>query len=257
MGWRARVVRRGRRRGRRGAVLGGSRVGAAAGSSPFEQPARTRHQGKGADGSREHRVHLSRGACPDVTAGRAANSGGLSRGATGTRAEPASDDHDRLRSPWASPQPQPVPRHGPLDATTTAPQGPRPGRRRHRHVIKRDRRRDGRACPRTFATDGTIQRASFGGADSAPNLAMHYSRAHEVTWKTLRGLKKDLVAFQDACRSRQGADHRRRRGRGPGARPHPRRRRGARGGVVRRPRPRRPPPGAAEPGHDGGRGADA
>lgn len=55
--------------------------------------------------------------------------------------------------------------------------------------------------PVEFAFAGSIQKASFGGADAAPNLALHYSRAHEVTWKTLRGLKEDLVAFQEACRT--------------------------------------------------------
>ena len=55
--------------------------------------------------------------------------------------------------------------------------------------------------PQEFATAGAIQRASFGGADAAPNLALHYTRAHEVTWKTLLGVKQDLVAFQEACRT--------------------------------------------------------
>jgi hypothetical protein len=55
--------------------------------------------------------------------------------------------------------------------------------------------------PTKFASDGTIQKASFGGGDAAPNLALHYSRAHEVIAKTLLGVKEDLVTFQDACRN--------------------------------------------------------
>ena len=55
--------------------------------------------------------------------------------------------------------------------------------------------------PTRFETDGTIQKASFGGADSAPNLALHYSRAHEVISQTLLGVKQDLETFQDACRN--------------------------------------------------------
>lgn len=54
--------------------------------------------------------------------------------------------------------------------------------------------------PDEFETTGSIQPASFGGADAAPELALHHSRAHEVTYKTLRGLKDDLITFQDACR---------------------------------------------------------
>lgn len=55
--------------------------------------------------------------------------------------------------------------------------------------------------PVEFAFAASIQNGSFGGAESAPNLALHYSRAHEVTWKTLLGLKQDLEAFQQACRN--------------------------------------------------------
>jgi hypothetical protein len=53
--------------------------------------------------------------------------------------------------------------------------------------------------PSEFASAGAIQKTSFGGADAAPNLALHYTRAHEVTWKTLRGVKADLVKFEEAC----------------------------------------------------------
>jgi uncharacterized protein YwlG (UPF0340 family) len=68
------------------------------------------------------------------------------------------------------------------------------------HVIKQIETEMAVLEPEKFEAAGTIQRASFGGADAAPNLALHYTRAHEVTWKTLRGVKDDLVKFQDACR---------------------------------------------------------
>lgn len=54
--------------------------------------------------------------------------------------------------------------------------------------------------PVEFAFDGLIRQGSFGGADSAPGLALHYTRAHDVTWKTLVGVKEDLEAFQQSCR---------------------------------------------------------
>ncbi|WP_148612150.1 hypothetical protein [Nocardioides rubriscoriae] len=54
--------------------------------------------------------------------------------------------------------------------------------------------------PVDFESEGAIRPTSFGGADAAPELALHHSRAHEVTYKTLIGLKDDLVAFQEACR---------------------------------------------------------
>lgn len=53
--------------------------------------------------------------------------------------------------------------------------------------------------PVGFAFEALVYPSSFGGADSAPNLGTHYSRAHEVIWKTLDGLKKDLQTFQEAC----------------------------------------------------------
>lgn len=68
-------------------------------------------------------------------------------------------------------------------------------------VIKRIEEEMSDLLPAEFAFAGSIQNASFGGAESAPNLALHYSRAHEVIWKTLYGVKKDLETFQDACRA--------------------------------------------------------
>lgn len=55
--------------------------------------------------------------------------------------------------------------------------------------------------PVEFRVAGSIQSASFGGADRAPNLALHHTRAHEVIWKTLLGVKQDLETFQEACRN--------------------------------------------------------
>ncbi len=54
--------------------------------------------------------------------------------------------------------------------------------------------------PVGFAFGALIYPTAFGGADRAPNLGTHYSRAHEVTWKTLEGIKQDLEDFQEACR---------------------------------------------------------
>lgn len=54
--------------------------------------------------------------------------------------------------------------------------------------------------PVAFAFGALIQAPSFGGADSASNLALHYSKAHEVTWKTLRGVKEDLLDYQRSLR---------------------------------------------------------
>ncbi len=59
--------------------------------------------------------------------------------------------------------------------------------------------------PAEFESDGAIQPTSFGGADAAPELALHHRRAHEVTYKTLRGLKDDLITFQEACRKAKEA----------------------------------------------------
>lgn len=68
-------------------------------------------------------------------------------------------------------------------------------------VIKRIDEEMAELLPVEFAFAGSIQSASFGGADSAPHLALHYSRAHEVIWKTLYGVKQDLETFQEACRT--------------------------------------------------------
>lgn len=54
--------------------------------------------------------------------------------------------------------------------------------------------------PEAFAFAASIQESSYGGAESAANLALHYNRAHEVIWKTLRGIREDLSSFQQACR---------------------------------------------------------
>ena len=54
--------------------------------------------------------------------------------------------------------------------------------------------------PVAFAFGALIHAPAFGGADSAPGLSMHYSKAHEVTWKTLKGVKQDLLDFQQALR---------------------------------------------------------
>ncbi len=53
--------------------------------------------------------------------------------------------------------------------------------------------------PVGFAFGALIAPSSFGGPDSAPNLGLHYTRAHEVIWKTLDGIKQDLMSFQEAC----------------------------------------------------------
>ena len=53
--------------------------------------------------------------------------------------------------------------------------------------------------PVGFAFGALVYPSSFGGADSAPGLGLHYSRAHEVIWKTLEGIKQDLSAFAVAC----------------------------------------------------------
>lgn len=55
--------------------------------------------------------------------------------------------------------------------------------------------------PAGFAFGALIAPSSFGGPDSAPNLGLHYTRAHEVIWKTLDGIKQDLMSFQEACES--------------------------------------------------------
>lgn len=86
-------------------------------------------------------------------------------------------------------------------ANTSAPQGLDLAVEAIDNVIKQIETEMAVLVPSEFASAGAIQKTSFGGADAAPNLALHYSRAHEVTWKTLRGVKEDLVSFQEACRN--------------------------------------------------------
>ncbi|MFB9311547.1 hypothetical protein [Nocardioides plantarum] len=88
-----------------------------------------------------------------------------------------------------------------VPTTSSAPQGLDLAVEAIDDVIKRIEAEMDLLQPNEFASAGTIQSVSFGGADAAPNLALHYTRAHEVTWKTLRGVKSDLVAFQEACRT--------------------------------------------------------
>jgi hypothetical protein len=54
--------------------------------------------------------------------------------------------------------------------------------------------------PVEFEDKGYIAAGSFGGADQAPGLALHHTRAHGVTADTLTGVKTDLENFQVACR---------------------------------------------------------
>lgn len=54
--------------------------------------------------------------------------------------------------------------------------------------------------PDIFQKDGEIKPQSFGDTDRAPLLALHHRRAHQVTAETLVGVRKDLVAFRQACR---------------------------------------------------------
>ncbi len=56
-------------------------------------------------------------------------------------------------------------------------------------------------APVTFAFGASVSPGSFGGADSSSALSQHYNRAHEVTWKTMQGIKDDLVEFREACRA--------------------------------------------------------
>lgn len=67
-------------------------------------------------------------------------------------------------------------------------------------VINRIDEQQERLLPVNFAFAALISDASFGAGESAPNLSLHYGRAHEVTYKTLRGIKEDLLSFQQACR---------------------------------------------------------
>ncbi|WP_323792660.1 hypothetical protein [Nocardioides sp.] len=83
-------------------------------------------------------------------------------------------------------------------------------------VVKRISAEEQAFAPVTFAFGASVAPGAFGRADSAPSLSGHYDRAHEVTWKTLRGIKDDLIGFQEACRAAmvairdaddQAADH--------------------------------------------------
>lgn len=56
-----------------------------------------------------------------------------------------------------------------------------------------------RIKPEVFKSDGTISPASFGGGDTAPLVALHHTRAHEVIGTTLDGIKADLEALRQAC----------------------------------------------------------
>lgn len=67
-------------------------------------------------------------------------------------------------------------------------------------VIKVIQDEEDKLNPTEFENSGHISSGSFGGGDRAPTLALHYALAHEVTADTLKGVRKDLRAFQDACR---------------------------------------------------------
>lgn len=88
----------------------------------------------------------------------------------------------------------------PGDSGSSAPQGLALVEDAIADVIKQINDELDQLNPEAFAFGALIQNASFGAADSAPKLALHYDRAHQVIWKTLRGVKEDLIAFQDSCR---------------------------------------------------------
>lgn len=87
-----------------------------------------------------------------------------------------------------------------LSTAPTGPQGLELAEEAIDDVIAKIDQEQAKLLPAKFAFAASIENASFGGADSAPGLALHYSRAHEVIWKTLSGVKEDLLAFQQACR---------------------------------------------------------
>ena len=62
-----------------------------------------------------------------------------------------------------------------------------------------------RLDPVEFEDKGHISASSFGPVDRAPELALHYTRAHGVTRDTLEGVKTDLENFQLACRQARQA----------------------------------------------------
>lgn len=51
-----------------------------------------------------------------------------------------------------------------------------------------------------FPVKGHISKASFGGGDRSPILALHHARAHGVVVTTLKDLRRDLRQFRDAIR---------------------------------------------------------
>ncbi|CAN5425908.1 hypothetical protein BH09ACT12_BH09ACT12_11780 [soil metagenome] len=87
-----------------------------------------------------------------------------------------------------------------VDALPSTPMGLDLAEEAINDVIKQIDHEQEQLAPAHFESAGRISDSSFGGADSAPMLALHYSRAHEVIAKTLSGIKDDLLAFQQACR---------------------------------------------------------
>lgn len=51
-----------------------------------------------------------------------------------------------------------------------------------------------------FPAKGHISKASFGGGDRSPVLALHHARAHGVVVTTLKDLRRDLREFRDSIR---------------------------------------------------------
>ena len=54
--------------------------------------------------------------------------------------------------------------------------------------------------PEQFQNQGHVDHASWGAGDRAASIAMHHARAHGVMTDTLIGVRKDLRAYQQACR---------------------------------------------------------
>ncbi len=52
-----------------------------------------------------------------------------------------------------------------------------------------------------FPAKGHIAKASFGGGDRSPTLALHHARAHGVVVTTLTDLRRDLREFREAIRA--------------------------------------------------------
>lgn len=55
-----------------------------------------------------------------------------------------------------------------------------------------------------FPSNGAIATVSFGLGPEATDIAGHHTRAHGVVVDTLKGLIKDLEAFQEAIREARG-----------------------------------------------------